>query len=76
MMAYRKISFFQNENGMAIWAGEGRVLANTSIVDCPLDFGTDNFDDIYEAISEQIAEGETEGSFSNEYEKEYTWEIE
>ena len=71
----RKIEFFTNENGMAVWAGAGRVLENKSIVDCPLDFGTDNHEEIYEAISEEISKGETEGSFSNEYEVKYDWEI-
>jgi hypothetical protein len=71
----RKIEFFTHENGMAVWAGAGRVLANADIVDCALDFGTDDYEDIYEAISEEISEGETEGSFSNEFEAKYTWEV-
>ena len=69
------IEFFTHENGMAVWAGVGRVLEDNSIVDCPLDFGTDNYEEIYEAISEEISEGEIEGSFSNEYEVKYIWEV-
>ena len=69
------IEFFTHENGMAVWAGAGRVLEDKSIVDCPLDFGTDNYEEIYEAISEEISEGETEGRFSNKYEVKYIWEV-
>jgi len=69
------IEFFTHENGMAVWAGAGRVMANNDIVDCPLDFGTDNYEEIYETISKEISEGETEGSFSNEYEVKYSWEV-
>lgn len=72
---FGKIEFFTHQNGMAVWAGEGRVLANKDIVDCALDFGTDDYEDIYEAISEEISEGETEGTFSNEYEVKYSWEV-
>lgn len=71
----KKIEFFTCENGMAVWAGSGRLLKNNDIVDCTLDFGTDNYEEIYEAISEEISEGETEGSFSNGYEVKYDWEI-
>lgn len=71
----RKIEFFTHENGMAVWAGEGRVLQNNDIVDCALDFGTDDWEDIYEAISEEISEGETDGEFANKYEIKYTWEV-
>lgn len=71
----RKIEFYTHENGVAVWAGEGVVLENNEIKDCPLDFGTDNFDEIYEAISEEISEGEAEGDFSNEYEVKYSWEV-
>jgi len=72
---FGKIEFFTHENGMAVWAGAGRLLENKSIVDCALDFGTDDFEDIYEAISEEIVEGETAGSFSNEFEAKFTWEV-
>ena len=71
----RKIEFFTHENGMAVWAGKGRVLQNNDIVDCALDFGTDDWEDIYEAISEEISEGETDGKFANKYEIKYTWEV-
>ena len=73
--AESKIEFFSLENGMAVWAGEGRVLGNKDIVDCPLDFGTDDWENIYDEISDLISSGETEGTFSNEYEVKYCWEL-
>lgn len=74
-MAIRTINFYSQENGMSVWAGEGKVLENTQIIDCPLDFRTDDFDSIYDAISEEISKGETNGSFSNQYEDKYSWEV-
>lgn len=72
-MAYDKINFFKQENGIKVWVGEGKVQNNGSLIDCSTDFGTDNFD--FNPIFEQIIEGEDEGSFSNEYETKYYWEI-
>jgi hypothetical protein len=72
---FGKIKFFRHQNGMVVWAGTGRVLKNKDIVDCALDFGVDDYEEIYEAISEEISEGETEGSFSTKYEVKYNWEL-
>ena len=71
-----KITFYSVENGMSVWAGEGSVMENNQIVDCPLDFRTDDFDSIYESISNDISKGRTDGSFSNEFEDKYSWTLE
>jgi hypothetical protein len=71
----RTIIFYTNENGLKVIAAEGVVKMNNHIIDCSLNFGSENHEEIYEELANLIINGETEGSFSNEFEAKYTWEV-